>query len=159
MRGVRDNHGDRDDDVEYHLAGLERELLQGLARLKATDGADDHVTWYRDHFYAAVRNLRHALARVGPLGAEVAIQAWQVAFLAHIWPTLKEQRVSTAARALLRTQNPRAPRAQVQHSRCLNIAQTMTHPTAEAIRHRYRTTFPTEHTPAVRTIRRYLAPK
>lgn len=144
-------------EVEYHLAGLEQELRDGLARLERADSADDHVEWYRRAFDRYVRKLRRELDRPAPDIHEIAVSAMQAAWLARIWPVLHATRAQYRAPKNLRARNAsRHKDAVTKQQRCVAIAKTLKHPTPAAVGKLYRQRFAGEPIPSPSSIRRYL---
>lgn len=149
------------EEIDFLVQGLRAEIDDGLERLRRADAATDHVAWYRDKFEEELAHLRQALDDAGPpAGLAVAYHSIQASFLAGIWPLLSQNRKREAALASIRETNKLGKRTDVKESRkarCLQIARQMKNPTAERVKRKFASQFPSEKTPALRSIQTYLA--
>lgn len=143
-------------EIEYHIAGLEKELEDGLARLQNADMATDHVAFYRHWFHRYIQQLREELDSPTPNPHEVAYFAMQAVWLARIWPVLHTDRGRRHGH------NPgnedKAQAAAQRADRCREIAGALPNWTPVLVQRRYRKQFPDEPELTLPTIRRYLKP-
>jgi hypothetical protein len=106
-----------------------------------------------------VRRLRDVIAYEAGTAADAAYHALQIAFLAHIWPWVKEGLFHEGQGGRIREYNKkRKVTAATRCDRCLTIAKQLGRDDLTAIRDRYMRLHHDTTPPSLRTIRRYLTP-
>jgi hypothetical protein len=158
---------DASEELEAVLAGMRREMEDGLARMSKAEGGPGAAQWYRSRFDEAASRLCLAVIDGGQPVLHTVQEAMRLAWVTQVWPCLASYRRRSLPRergregelAAIDAINARKrARSSEVSDRCRTIAARLVKPTAPEVARRYALKFPSDKTPSLKSIRRYLKP-